>query len=456
MDKKYKFSIAVLAFVLAFLPVGCMVGSKYQRPNMPQSGNYIYGQNTTDTTSVTTVKWFTIFNDDVLKGLINKGLENNFDLKIALARLEQARAALGYSKADLLPAFQYGAQVSTSESNLQPSTALATMSWELDFWGKIRHENRALNNELLATDEARKVIISTIVSDIAVAYFQLRDLDNQLEITKQTLESREATFTIIDERFRSGYVAELDKVQIEQQVAIAAAKIPNIKRQITTLENTISILIGQVPGPIERGKTNSEQLISNTFPLSVPSALLENRPDVKSAELQYVAAHERIGVAQAMRYPSFNIAAFAGFASAGVSNLFNDGSYIDGIGGGVAGPIFNFGKNKRRVEINRQRAEESKFVFQKTYLIAIAEVENALQNVATYKEEWMARDRQVKAAQKNYTLSAARYDNGYVSYLEVLEAQRSLFDAQISLSELTQRQLSSMVQLYKALGGGWN
>lgn len=449
--------ILLALFLMAVFPYGCMVGPKYAKPEQLQADTFRYGDQTTDTTkSVTTIKWSSIFNDDVLIGLIEKGIQNNYDLKIALARLEQARANLGIAKADLYPAFQYSGQVNSAETFMQPSSALANMSWELDFWGKYRHQNKALQNELLATDEARKVILSNIVSSIAISYFELRDFDNQLEITIHTLETRQKAYDIINERFIRGYVAELDKVQIEQQVAIAEANIPLIKRQITALENSISILVGQVPQPIQRGKTNNELLILTTFPTSVPSALLENRPDVKRQEYLYKASFERIGVAQALRYPSFNIAAIAGFTSVMVGDLFNDGSYLQNVGAGVTGPIFNFGKNKRRVDVNRQIAEENKFNFQKTYLTAISEVENSLQNVAMFKEEWTARNRQVVAAQKNYDLSNARYYNGYVSYLEVLDAQRSLFEAQLSLSQLTQKQLTSMVQLYKALGGGWN
>ncbi|HQE34929.1 MAG TPA: TolC family protein, partial [Flavobacterium alvei] len=229
-----------------------------------------------------------------------------------------------------------------------------------------------------------------------------------------------------------------------------------IKRQITVLENKISILIGQAPAPIERGKTNSEFQIASTIPVSIPSILLKNRPDVNQAERLYMAANERIGVAQAMRFPSFNIAALAGFANSSVSNLFDGSSYLQNASTGVTGPIFNFGKNKRRVEIYRQIAEESRLSYQKTCITAVAEVEQALQNVRTYKEEWTARNRQVIAARKNLELSNARYYNGYVSYLEVIDIERSLFDAELKLSELAQNQLSSTIELYRALGGGWN
>ena len=199
-----------------------------------------------------------------------------------------------------------------------------------------------------------------------------------------------------------------------------------------------------------------ELQVANNIPVSIPSILLKNRPDVNQAERNYMASNERIGVAQAMRFPSFNIAAIAGFANSSVSSLFDGSSYLQNASASVAGPIFNFGKNRRRVEIYRQIAEESRLFYQKTCLVAVAEVEQSLQNVKTYKEEWEARNKQVMAARKNLELSEARYYNGYVSYLEVLEIQRSLFEAELSLSELTQDQLSSMIQLYRALGGGWN
>lgn len=454
---KNRFKLIIVIVVLAVVPSACLVGPKYQKPEQQGADTYQHGQASTDSlATVVNVKWFDLFNDEVLKGLITKGLENNYDMKIALARIERTRAELGYSKADLLPSIGYSATVNSNKKSFLPSNASATLSWELDFWGKVRHENRALHNELLASEEGRKVILSNLVYDIAVSYFELRDYDNQLLITKQTLETRQKAFDLINQRFKAGYVSEVDKVQIEQQVAIAEAAIPALERLITDRENRISILIGQAPGAIERGKTITELQLANTIPVSIPSIILKNRPDVQQAEKYYIAANERIGVAQAMRFPSFNIAALAGFANAEVSQLFNSSSYLQNASASVAGPIFNFGKNKRRVEIYRQMAEESKLSFQKTCLIAVGEVEQALQNVRTYKVEWAAREKQVKAARKNFELSEARYYNGYVSYLEVLDVQRSLYDAELSLSDLTQQQLSSMMLLYKALGGGWN
>lgn len=446
--------------LLALLPIGCMVGPKYARPEEQKVSSYKYSPEVADTlASVTNLKWFDLFNDPVLNDLITKGLESNFDLKIAVARIEKLRAELGMSKSNLYPSFQYGAQVTAGNSlnnSYNPSTAGVSMSWELDFWGKFRHENNAIQNELLGTEEARKVVLSDIVSNIAMAYFQMRNLDQQLEIAKSTLEVRQKSYNIINDRFEAGFVSEVDKLQIQQQVAIAEATIPRIKREITYQENVISIYTGQILESVPRGKSNTELTVSNEIPLSLPSSLLENRPDVKGAELLYKASNERIGVAVAMRYPSFNLAAMAGFASGSLSNLFLGSSYVQNAGGGVFGPIFSFGKNKRRVEAYKQQAEEDKLRYQKTFIVAVSEVQQSIQNVNMFKEEWAARNKQVQAAQTNYNLSYARYDNGYVSYLEVLDVERALFEAQLDLAQLTERQLSSMVELYKALGGGWN
>ena len=449
-----------LILLLAILPLGCMVGPKYAKPEEQKLTSYKYGPEVADTlANVTNLKWFDLFNDPVLNDLITKGLANNYDLKIAVARIEKLRAELGMSKANLYPSIGYSAQVNTGNKlsdSYNPSTAGISMSWELDFWGKFRHENNAIQNELLGTEEARKVVLSDIVSNIAIAYFQMRNLDEQLEIANRTLEVRQKSFNIINDRFKGGYVSEVDKLQIEQQVAIAEATIPRIKREITYQENVISIYTGEILQNVPRGKTNPELRVNNEIPLSLPSELLENRPDVKAAELTYKAANERIGVAVAMRYPSFNLAALAGFASGSLSNLFIGSSYVQNAGGGVFGPIFSFGKNKRRVEAFKQQAEEDKLQYQKTFIVAVSEVQQSIQNVNMYKEEWAARNKQVEAAKLNYQLSYARYDNGYVSYLEVLDVERALFEAQLDLAQLTERQLSSMVELYKALGGGWN
>lgn len=455
MSKHYK--ILVIVLIVVFLPIGCKVGPKYNRPTIENSPNRFVNQayNANVNDSVANVKWFDIFDDPVLKDLIKKGLDNNYDLRIALARIEQSKAVLGITKADLFPNIGFGGETNSKQNLAFPTTLGVNLSWELDFWGKIRHETGALRSELLASDEARKVIVSNLVANIASTYFQLRDFDNRLIITQKTIESRKKTDEIIGQRFEKGYVSQLDKVQVEQQVAIAEGTLQQVLRRITFLENSLNILIGQMPGPIPRGKWNYEQTVTTKIPIAFPSTLLENRPDVKRSELEYMAANERIGVAQAMRFPSFNIVAIAGFSSPDIAKVFDSRSYTQNVGGGVFGPIFNFRKNKQRVIFNQKIAEESKLNYQKSILNAVAEVENALVTVDTYNEEWNAAFRQTEAARTYLKLSQARYDNGYISYLEVLDAERSLFDSELNLSLLSQEKLSAVMQLYRALGGGW-
>lgn len=457
MNKILKIKIITALLILSLIPLGCKVGPKYTRPELEKSPEKFLNQSEQAdiNASVVNLKWFDLFDDPVLKDLIEQGLQNNYDLRIALARIEQSKAVLGITNADLFPAIGYAGSVSTNKIQGQNVSLVGTLSWELDFWGKIRHEKGALTSELLASEEARKVIMSGLVAEIAATYFQLRDYDNRLIITEKTIESRKKSDEIIGQRFQKGYVSQLDKVQVEQQVAIAEGKLQQIKRTIVILENSLNVLTGRIPGPIPRGKTNDEQVISSELPVSLPSSLLENRPDVKSAELAYMAANDRIGVAQAMRFPSFNIAALAGFGSASFSTLFENSSYNHNVSAGVLGPIFNFGKNKRRVELNRQIAEENKLNYQKAIIKAFAEVENAIISVRTYNEEWNAAKRQTESARIYLKLSQARYDNGYVSYLEVLDAERSLFDSELNLSQLSEQKLSSVMLLYKALGGGW-
>ena len=312
-----------------------------------------------------------------------------------------------------------------------------------------------MQNELLATDEARKAVLSELVAQIASTYFNLRDFDNRLRITQRTVESRKASYDIVVKRFEKGYVSELDKVQIEQQVALAEGTLQQIIREITYLENALQLLTGQVPGTVNRGPDNSGLVENLELPASIPANLLENRPDVKKAELTYKAAVDRIGVAKAMQYPSFNILAVAGYAQPDLMELFRPSSFTKSAAATVSGNVFAFGKNRRRVVLYKSLANEAELQFRKTFLTALTEVENALVQLKTFKAEWAAADKQTTAAQQYLKLSQARYEAGYVSYLEVLDAERTLFSSELNRSYLAQQKQIATVQLYKALGGGW-
>lgn len=458
--KNYIFIIAVVSLLLP----GCLVGPKYVAPDMPPVETYNNANEYIDTTEeIINLQWFNLFNDSVLTALIDTALINNYDLRIAVSRIEQSNALYGFIKADQYPVFGYSVGAGrTNLSNVPEVTEgynnfnlTGTVAWEIDLWGKIRHAKRGAYNDYLATIEAQKAIKTQLISDVASLYFQLRDIDNKILITQRTIASRQESFNILTEQFNKGYIGQLDVFQVEQLLREAEAALPSFERQRTYLEQAIDVLIGRSTTLIARGIDNASQPLPPTIPAGLPSSLLQQRPDVKAAEYAYVAENERIGVAIAQRYPTFSITGLLGLASPDVGSLLSGDAVAGDLFGGLMGPIFNFGKNKRRVEYQRKEAEVAMYTYQQAYISALAEVESALVACSTYRTENEARIQQATAAAGGLTLSQARYDNGYVSYLEVLDSQRSLFNSELAASTVKQQQLNAYVQLYKALGGGW-
>lgn len=456
----------ILPLLSGIILTGCLVGPNYHRRKVAVQPSFI---NTnplvSDRDSVLNLKWFKLFGDQVLIGLIDSALKNNLDLRTAIARVEQSRALYGFAKADLFPAIGYvGKAGTTNQSNLiglgnQPGVssyqALGNISWELDVWGKIRRSNRAALNQMLASLETRKAIQSTLVSDVASLYFQLRDFDNRLIIARSTLQSRQEYYDRMKERFKGGDISELDLLQSEQQLREAQAAIPNFSRQIAFTEHALNVVMGKPTVAIPRGLTNFDQPESPVIPSGLPSTLLNQRPDVRQAEYNLVAEVERIGAAQALRLPSFSLTGAAGIASTELSNLTTGDAFTTNLFGNLLGPIFNFNKNVRRVEAQKKSAEAALYQYQKTYLVALADVENSLVATQTFRTELEARQQQLDATRKNLQLSRARYDEGYTSYLEVLIAETNYFNAALATSAVRAQQLTSTVTLYRSLGGGW-
>lgn len=458
-----------LLILVSVLVTGCLVGPKYSRPNVDKASSYINkNEYINEQDSVLNLKWFELFGDQVLIGLIDSALKNNFDLKIAIARIEESRALYGFSKADLFPQVGYGLSAGSTKISdqvsdqigLQGTTinnyqAFGNVSWEIDLWGKIRHSKRAAFNQLLASVEAKKAIQSTLISDVASLYFQLRDFDNRLRITKSTVASRLQYYDKMKARFDGGDISELDLLQSEQQLREAEAAVPNFERNIAFTQHSLNVILGQTTLPILRGLENVDQPSAPVIPSGLPSTLLEQRPDIKSAEFLYMADVERVGVAQAQRFPSLSLTGNLGLASGDLTTLVSGSAVTSAIAGNLMGPIFQFGKNKRRVEAQQYVAEASMYKYINTYLIALADVENALVANQTFKTEYDARLLQLGAALRNLELSRARYDNGFTSYLEVLIAESNLFSASLAVSSVRAQQLTSSVTLYRALGGGW-
>jgi multidrug efflux system outer membrane protein len=458
MSRTFKYLSLVL---LIFLAGSCAVGPNFQRPVVNPPAEFRFDLSGQDSTEI--LSWWEIFNDPTLDSLVKIALKENRDVRIAASRIEEARAAVGYNKADMWPRIGYEGNILSG--NLNPvlsagSTdfvsnyyAAPVLSWEIDFWGKYRRATESARAELFASEYGHRSIMISLISDVANVYFQLLDADNRLNISYRTLETRREYLNIIQERFNKGVVAEIDLNQAQIQEAVAAASVPQYTRQVAQLEHALSVLLGRYPGPIARTSNLENQIIPPDIPPGLPSNLLERRPDLLEAENMVHAQNARIGIAQAMRFPTFSLTALFGVASPELS--FSAASAAWSVSGTILGPLFNFGKNKRRVEIERKRTEQAYLAYDQAALQAFRETEDALIAVSSYRDELTAVMRQRAAAENAAMLSQARYNEGITSYLEVLDSERTLFDASLQASVTLQLRLNSYVALYKALGGGW-
>lgn len=454
-----------ITIVLVCLLFACKVGPKYERPEMAgrKTG---YGQQTEKSDSITTQKWFDIYKDPALNSLIQLALDSNRNLLIAIARVEEAQASAAIVRSNLLPQINYGlgaagsnaginAQKSFTAQDVNVFQARAFMNWEIDLFGKLRNAKESAINDYLSREEIRKNVQISMVAEVAANYFLLRDLDNRLAIAERTIASRQESLRIISQRFDKGYIAEIDKLQAQQQLNIAQAIKPNLKRQIITLENNLNVLCGRTSRTIERGNSNFDQNLPPSIPVGLPSQLLERRPDIQAAEYSLAAQYNRVGVTVAQRLPTLSLTATLGLASPQLSSLLSNNSLYGNAGAGLVGPIFAFGQNKRRVEVERKRTQQAQLQYEQTVLIAFAEVESVLAQLQQLGDEYEARRQQVVAAKKALDLSNQRYNTGYTSYLEVLVQESNLLDAELQESVILQQKHTALVNLYKALGGGW-
>jgi multidrug efflux system outer membrane protein len=331
----------------------------------------------------------------------------------------------------------------------------AEARYEVDFWGRYRRGTEAARAELLASEEGQRVVLITLISDVASTYLLLRDLDARVVISEDTLEARHDSTNLIRARFSKGTVPLLDVNQAEIEEADAMARLASLRRQTREAENLLSVFIGSNPRSIIRGRALDEQMFLIDVPAGLPSELLERRPDIRAAEQRLAAATARIGVAKALRFPSISLTANGGYISDDLDDLIKSDSKIWDVSVDILGPIFDAGKRRSQVEAEIARTEQALNEYEQTILEAMREVENSLVGIRYYRDEYIARAMQVKAAQSASELSRARYDGGITDYLEVLDSDRSLFDAQLQSSDVSRLELVSVVSLYKALGGGW-
>lgn len=470
MKMRLKQMLKYLTIVSISLVVfnGCMVGPgfKAQRNQIDSAAVYRYDSlQLAMTDSVLNIKWWEMFDDPVLGELISTGLKENKDLLVASSRIEQNMAILGITKAEMWPSFQYsigyqygnivaGQPTNESLDATDFVTGFGTLTWEIDFWGKFRRANEAARAELVAAEYGKRTVQLTLISQIAGTYYQLLDFQWRVYISEQTLALRQRSLDIIQERYNEGIVAEIELNQAQIQRAIAAAALPKFERGLAQTKNALAVLLGRNPYEFEIGEPLYDQTVPPDIPVGIPSMLMTRRPDVLQSENLLHAQNARIGVAVAQRFPAISVTGLLGVASTDLSAITSNPAAF-AIGGSLLGPLFEFGKNKRRVELERKRTEQALYEYENTVINAFREVEDALVEISTFKDQVQARRDHVAAADNAQILSAERYDKGVTSYLELIESQRQAFQAELALSEAIQRLFNGYVRLYKALGGGW-
>jgi multidrug efflux system outer membrane protein len=443
---------------------GCVSGPNYQRPQVaiPEA---IRGQvNPTDAASFADQPWWGIFHDDALNGLIAEALKNGYDVRIAAARVAEAEANTGIVRAERFPAITPQAQVGRGQTSLFSSSAGAIgtigsvnlgLSWELDLWGRVRRSNEAALAQLLASEEARRGVYLSLVSEVATTYFQLRQLDLQLEIARRSTAAFQGTFDLFNRRLQGGTASALETASAEASLAATAATIPDLERQIAAQENLLAFLLGRNPGPIPRGAVLNDQFLPPEIPPGLPSDLLKRRPDLREAEQLLIAANAEIGVAKADFFPQISLTAALGGVAPQVSELFRQGKTWS-IGAGLFGPILQPGRLRNQYRAALARWEEAKVRYEQGVNNAFDETSTALLAYQKYAEVETARAREVRAFQDAFKIANQRYVAGLSSYLEVLQTQQQLFPAEILLAQARYNRLATLVQLYRALGGGWN
>jgi multidrug efflux system outer membrane protein len=409
-------------------------------------------------------KWWEVFQDKQLQDLIRTALEQNYDVRIAATRILQAQAQLGITRADQLPTISGGAsavnerfarQKLFSQYETSANQVDLSLAWELDFWGKYRRATESARASLLATRWAREAIVSTLVSDVATAYFQLRSLDLQLEISRRTLASRQDSLQLTQKLANGGATSMLDVRQAEQLVFTAAETIPDLERQIEQQENFLSTLLGNNPGPIARGMTLNEQPHAPEVPVGLPSSLLERRPDIREAEEQLIAANAQIGVAKAAYFPQISLTAAAGYQSTALTNLFTGPAGLWSFGGALVQPIFTGGRIRSNVKFTEARQQDALLTYRQTIQQAFRGVSDSLVEYHKDREFREYQQQLAFSAEDAAQLSEMRYRGGAASYLEVLTNETNYFDAQLRLAQSQLNELAGLVRIYRNLGGGW-
>ena len=462
--------LALLPLVLA----GCMVGPNYKRPAIATPAGFRAPEPLPpdQAASLADLKWFQVFKDQQLQDLIRTALVRNYDLRDAVARVEAARASLGITRSDQLPNVAAGGAVEFNRLSRNGATpvpqafllnqnrtfgtaALQLLSFEIDIWGRLRRATEAARANLLSAGEARKAVVTTLVGDVATSYLTLRELDYELEISRRTLKTREESLSLTKQRQNGGVSTRLDLRQAEQLVYTAAETIPATQQQIEQRENQITLLLGENPGGVARGRSFTDQDLPPDVPPGLPSALLERRPDIRAAEEDLVAANAEIGVARAAYFPRITLSGFLGGASTQLSGLFSGPSSAWSAVPQITQPIFTAGRIKSGVRLAQAERDHALVQYEKVIQTAFTEVSDALIAHQRMRESREKQELLVAALEDRLRLAYMRYRGGVDTQLNALDADRDLFSGQLTLAQLRLQEILSVVQLYKALGGGW-
>jgi multidrug efflux system outer membrane protein len=460
---------AAFVAVVALIVSGCMVGPDYSRPPVLVPDNYRFAVAPATAESIADLPWFDVFRDPVLQELVREALQNNYDLRIAAARVEEARAQIGVARSFLFPQFDFrggGTAQQVSRVTEPPESFGANrhfqnwllgfgVVWELDVFGRIRRETESATAIFLSTEQAQRGVLITLVADVAQSYFTLRELDLELEIANRTVQLNDETVRFYQTRLTGGVSNRLEVDTAISNRSRTGSTIPELERQIAIQENLINLLLGRNPGPIPRGTALTDQYFPPTIPAGLPSALLERRPDIKAAEDLLVSANADVGAAKALFFPNFSLTTVFGGASHDLANIADRRALIGSVTGGLLQPIFQGWRITSNYEAAKARFEQAVAQYQRSAQNGFREVSDSLVSIEKLAGVRLELEEGVRALQDATNLARLRYDTGLANYLEILIADQQLFDQELLLARARGAQLNSVVQFYRALGGGW-
>ena len=455
---------ALTCLVVAVATGACITGRDYTRP--PVAVPEVFrGQTSTGSASLADAAWWDVFQDTELQTLIRTALERNDDAQLAAVRVLEARAQLGITRSDEFPVASAGAGVvgqrvpaalfGSASRSVGAAILQGSASWQPDFWGRYRRATEAARAQLLATEWGRRAVMTTLVSEVADAYFGLRALDRELDVSRRTLDSREESLRLTQVRERGGATSLVDVRQAEQLVYTATGQIATLERTIEQQENFLATLLGGLPAPIVRGRELTDQPHPSEVPAGLPSALLERRPDIQQAEQQLAAANAQVAVAKTSYFPQISLTGSGGFESSALAALFSPANVIWAAAVSAVQPVFTAGRLRSQVELAEARRQEAELLYQRSVRQAFREVSDSLVGYRKLREFREQQQLLLASSQDARRLADIRYQGGATSYLEVLDADTRLFSAELGLAQAQLTELTGLVELYRALGGGW-